>query len=1424
VNKDDEAINPILSHPLDIFESDIAEPIPQITLAEEDKEVVDDSLTEQKTSEEQAVNDLQPEVPSTVTDTLTEDEPKFEEPQQPESTSVEFPSEDAQQESKPEELEPELALEEADKELHPDAREVQLEPTLEEGQQEPAVEELQQGLRQEFQPESTSEIQEEPKLEEPLESEVSEPAPALEEADEELHPGSREVQLEPTLEECQQEPASETLEESKLEEHHHESSDDESEHESESKELHPSTTDAPSQEVDEATRKKIAKKEKKKGRRLARAAEAAAAAAAAAVAAEEAVADPVSQKDEVQYSPTADGTSHPHPFESTTDAAEQENSVPEVPGEGDKFGPSTSDIAEIDAPPNELEAVQDPQAVESIHDESAESTAAAAAAETIVPDDTTPVDLEQLQPAGTVGLPIEEQSSMQLVDQPEPEAALPAEPAEGTSKELIEELQESIDPADSATRQPTFVEPRDVQPRKSTLHLVVPEVEHGESSASEYEESDSDDDDYDTSTIVSDTTSLHGSLHGGARRSRYPGPNDATSSLTGFEVTALPHGEQHAHRPRSKKKKKKKQKHKHKRKKSKAGSDPSSSLGSLGESMVQGDGVHNPPQTSETNLEGDVPKPPVEISVSEPGIAQSEVSEKVVPESRELVGSDSVEQGTTDRGVSGEPSESDVVSLPTLNPIPEEAAGEEPEAPQPTEPTGPPENKNSEMPRSLEESENTDSRPINESESDNRDIPSTAAPVPLEDDPENAWDLFTSSWGKSGDKKHESGHMGSSTELARDGAQTQERADDGQMIEDAPLVDEPLEISTPQRRNSQTEQQISADISTEGMNSENVPENAANLDNGAESSSGMLSEKRDSFASDPQSPNERDLKSSRPGSASSQGGEKPNQWFSGITGGISLISERFGGPKKKTRDRDKDPIPTDKEDPKEESFLGNPASRKSGDERSWEINRVQTIDDFLQGGKGPTTPNKRKKRQHQSIRPVTPEGSESILEPRGTGVGKEITRRRDVFGGELIESPDLKAATELLESLGPFELLRRNSQVADPIGGLLREASASEISVLPPMDLSEFSDYELSDYRLSPPRALPAVEELPEPEAEAEATASEVGFYRDSGFSGSSLPSRSRRHSTSTIPIEEDEEKQRDSGVDGDWVEAAMAQLKTPEPMNRTPERPPQRRLRRSTLGGQRLRDTTSLRDAALDSERKTIPGTRERVLTGTGTRPETPTGRSSPTRKGYGAIAGMGIASRLSSGRASPTPASTERSDTPPALRRAATLPPVAGPLRSLRRAVSAQIGPGLQRPESPSLMPIPMEQQQQPRSVSDSQIPSATKRQQSDPARADPSNGNVAPQSPPNSGLVRQRTPERLKISHQPDAVSGSTVRSSSNPTPPLLRRADKRGADLRSLRQQSTSSATASPPSEAPVANEGRARAKDKTDVYVSAKDSS
>ncbi|TFA98561.1 hypothetical protein CCMA1212_009753 [Trichoderma ghanense] len=1118
---------------------------------------------------------------------------------------------------------------------------------------------------------------------------------------------------------------------------------------------------------------------------------------------EEAVAE---QKDEAQYPSTAEESLEP-------DVQDKEA---EASGENCTDAP-TSDTAQTEAQPAELGTAPEPHAMEPAHDDKPDEPSmpeTAVIAESAVPVESAAAEPEQMPLSEAVSVPTEEPRSTERADQREPESALPTETPAEASQELTDKPQESN------------------SVRSSSMHLTVPGQE--EDSGSEY----GSDDSYDASSVASDM-----SYQRDFTRSGSLGPNDSTTRITGFEVVATPRVEGHAHRDRHRKKKKKKKgKSKHKRKKSRGGSDPSSSLTSLSESV---------PTTSNPSLGGSVPSLSVEPPVDEPQVpgqleAGSRATEGQDSGPVPAVSDGTVTQPSTEDDLFSKyadepelspseqekPTERAAAASPDLETILEEVAGEEP---QPKESTKSPDNEAAEISRPPE--------PVNEPEPNDREAPATEAPqestasAPLEDDSETKWDMFTGSWGNSG-RKSESGLL-ESPEITRSSRKIPDDVDGSSMhiIQDAPLVEEPSEISTPQR--------MSADI----------PERSQ-----------LRSEKRASSVPGSQSPK----KGSRP---ASQGGEKSDRWFGSLSGGISLFSERFGSPrKKKAKDRDKDPIgEDDKEDPKEESFLGNPALRQSGDERSWESNeadREDMIDDFLHGGGLPTTPKRRRKRHDPSVAPTTPKRSESIAEGRDDeGAVVRKVERGGLFGGELVESPVLEAT----EPLGPFELLRRHSQAEDPTGGLLREAS--EISVLPPMDMmSELSDYELSDYRLSPPRGLPAVEE--QPEAEAEATASEVGFYRDSGFAGSPPHDRSRRHSISTIPLEEDEDKQRDSGVDADWIEAAMAQLKTPEPMNRTPERQPQRRLRRSTLGGQRLRDSASLREAAQDPDRKTIPGTRERVLTGTGTRPETPTGRTSPTKKGYGAIVGIGLAARLASGRTSPMTASTERSDTLPGLRRSVTSP-VAAPLRSLRRAVSAQIGPGLQRPESPSLAVLPVVTEQ-PRSVSDSHIPSATKHQAGEAARADPGRGT------PNSGVPRPRTPERLKSS------GGSTVRSSSNPSPPLLRRAEKR----MSLRQpniassdhsgfhsgfDSTSSAplatrnpnpsttsiptispiptpsiagsiadsiagvldpspfpasslsspskpaaaAAKPPSKAasepPVANEGRARAKDKTDVY-------
>ncbi|PQK11074.1 hypothetical protein BB8028_0002g13920 [Beauveria bassiana] len=87
--------------------------------------------------------------------------------------------------------------------------------------------------------------------------------------------------------------------------------------------------------------------------------------------------------------------------------------------------------------------------------------------------------------------------------------------------------------------------------------------------------------------------------------------------------------------------------------------------------------------------------------------------------------------------------------------------------------------------------------------------------------------------------------------------------------------------------------------------------------------------------------------------------------------------------------------------------------------------------------------------------------------------------------------------------------------------------------------------------------------------------------------------------------------------------------------------------------------------------------------------------------------------------------------------------------------------------------------------------------------------STDSVARRSVSNTSLSRQRTPEPLKLRPEsPGSILGQ--RSTATPTPPPLRRVDKRmSGDLRALRQQNNSTP--------PVANEARVRTKDMADVY-------
>lgn len=142
--------------------------------------------------------------------------------------------------------------------------------------------------------------------------------------------------------------------------------------------------------------------------------------------------------------------------------------------------------------------------------------------------------------------------------------------------------------------------------------------------------------------------------------------------------------------------------------------------------------------------------------------------------------------------------------------------------------------------------------------------------------------------------------------------------------------------------------------------------------------------------------------------------------------------------------------------------------------------------------------------------------------------------------------------------------------------------------------------------------------------------------------------------------------------------------------------------------------------------------------------------------------------------------------------------------------------IDPKKTRPSSRSSTPLSAAQESGQRSVSDNISISR---------RSTPLAERQLRRTASNTSISRLRTPEPLRFRAESPSQSG--FRSGTN-TPPLgLRRVDKRmSGDLRSLSSNLSNTVSRenlhqsqSQPSTTPVANEGRVRAKDMTDVYVS-----
>ncbi|KAL9574848.1 hypothetical protein ACKAV7_000845 [Fusarium commune] len=391
------------------------------------------------------------------------------------------------------------------------------------------------------------------------------------------------------------------------------------------------------------------------------------------------------------------------------------------------------------------------------------------------------------------------------------------------------------------------------------------------------------------------------------------------------------------------------------------------------------------------------------------------------------------------------------------------------------------------------------------------------------------------------------------------------------------------------------------------------------------------------------------------------------------------------------------------------------------------------------------------------------ESYEGTSEVRGTSKGPSTNPKKErestsrqlyAETSDTMESPVLgKGELELLRS-SPQPLLRRGSDVGEPKSGLLREDSKTFTPLVG-------SESDISDLRRSPSRLLEPVPEVPEAEVEpAKDAFSTPKAKRDSAPVGEALSfqRRSRRLS---------EEAHRDNGFGGEVATLRRSKPASQEASRDSGVHSEDWAERDSQI--QPVADRTVLQTPDPPSERRLrrsprgTPVLREPAVPGPTPEPE--------KKKQYGAL----------------TPAGTAVAAV----------------------AAGAGLAAALRGPEPSTPIPIP--------TTNSNPISSSVSGQRSASDNATPSRRSTprlegsGRRTVSNTSLSRRRTPEPLKL--RPD--SPGINRSSGTPTPPL-RRVDKRmSSDLRALRQQNTTAAA--PVSSTPVANEGRARAKDMADVY-------
>ncbi|KAM0345300.1 hypothetical protein ACHAPU_006699 [Fusarium lateritium] len=366
-------------------------------------------------------------------------------------------------------------------------------------------------------------------------------------------------------------------------------------------------------------------------------------------------------------------------------------------------------------------------------------------------------------------------------------------------------------------------------------------------------------------------------------------------------------------------------------------------------------------------------------------------------------------------------------------------------------------------------------------------------------------------------------------------------------------------------------------------------------------------------------------------------------------------------------------------------------------------------------------------------------------------VRRETPRKSQPESSYEAESPILGRGDLELSREFSQPLLRRDSGVEEPRGGLLREDSKTYTPLTG-------TESDVSDLRRSPSRLLEPVPEVPEAEVEpTRPTFSTPKAVRGRGPIGdaSSFQRRSRRMS---------EETQREGGLGGERNTLRRSRPFSPEP----------------------LRDSGVHTEDWIENERRPQSAVDRAVL-------HTPDSSERRLRR---------------SPRGTPVlrePAALEPTSEPVKKKQYGPLTPAGGAAAAV--TASAGLAGALRAGRSASSSPSTPTPHSKPNSNPTSSV--AGRRSASDnasPTRRSTPGLEAARRTISNTSLSRRRTPEPLRLRPESPGIN----RASGTPTPPL-RRADRRmSSDLRAIRQQNTANST-------PVANEGRARAKDMADVY-------